>query len=73
MTRKKKEAKMAPKIVVVGSANTDFAVRVPQLPTHGESVLGDVFRVARGGKGANQAVAAARLGGRSDFRGPPGN
>ncbi len=58
---------MAPKIVVVGSANTDFEIRVPQLPTHGQSVLGDHFRVARGGKGANQAVAAARLGGKVTF------
>jgi len=53
---------MIPKIVVVGSANTDFVLRVPQLPSKGESVLGDQFSIVRGGKGANQAVAAARLG-----------
>ena len=53
---------MNPKIVVVGSANTDFVLTVPTLPSHGETVLGDQFRVVRGGKGANQAVAAARLG-----------
>ena len=53
---------MAPRIVVVGSANTDFVLRVPELPSKGETVLGDQFRVVRGGKGANQAVAAARLG-----------
>ena len=53
---------MNPKIVVVGSANTDFVVHVPQLPSGGETVLGDQFHVVRGGKGANQAVAAARLG-----------
>lgn len=53
---------MAPKIVVVGSANTDFVLNVPELPSHGETVLGDQFRVVMGGKGANQAVAAARLG-----------
>ena len=53
---------MTPKIVVVGSANTDFVLSVPELPSHGETVLGDQFRVVRGGKGANQAVAAARLG-----------
>jgi ribokinase len=58
---------MAPKIIVVGSANTDFVVRVPQLPARGETVQGDVFRVVRGGKGANQAVAAARLGGQVTF------
>ncbi|HET6597014.1 MAG TPA: ribokinase [Anaerolineales bacterium] len=53
---------MAPKIVVVGSANTDFVLTVPALPSHGETVLGEQFRVVQGGKGANQAVAAARLG-----------
>jgi ribokinase len=53
---------MTPKVVVVGSANTDFVLGVPDLPSKGETVLGDQFRVVRGGKGANQAVAAARLG-----------
>lgn len=53
---------MTPKIVVVGSANTDFVLGVPQLPSNGETVLGNQFRVVKGGKGANQAVAAARLG-----------
>jgi len=53
---------MTPKIVVVGSANTDFVLTMSELPSKGETVLGDVFRVVRGGKGANQAVAAARLG-----------
>jgi len=53
---------MTLRIVVVGSANTDFVLTVPALPSHGETVLGDQFRVVRGGKGANQAVAAARLG-----------
>jgi ribokinase len=53
---------MASKIVVIGSANTDFVLGVPELPSKGETVLGDQFRVVRGGKGANQAVAAARLG-----------
>jgi ribokinase len=53
---------MNPKIVVVGSANTDFVLTLPELPSHGETILGDSFRVVRGGKGANQAVAAARLG-----------
>lgn len=52
---------MSPKIVVVGSANTDFVLGVPELPSKGETVLGNQFRVVRGGKGANQAVAAARL------------
>lgn len=52
-----------PCIVVVGSSNTDMVVRVPGLPRPGETVLGGTFFTARGGKGANQAVAAARAGG----------
>jgi ribokinase len=58
---------MTPKIVVVGSANTDFVLGVPELPSKGATVLGDQFRVVRGGKGANQAVAAARLGAEVTF------
>jgi ribokinase len=53
---------MPVKIVVVGSANTDLVCRVPHLPQPGETVLGGEFVQAAGGKGANQAVAAARLG-----------
>jgi ribokinase len=49
-------------IVVVGSSNTDMVVKVPTLPASGETVLGGRFVIAAGGKGANQAVAAARLG-----------
>jgi ribokinase len=52
----------APRIVVVGSANTDLVVRCPRIPAPGETVLGGAFLQAAGGKGANQAVAAARLG-----------
>jgi ribokinase len=51
------------RIVVVGSSNTDMVVRSPRLPAPGETVLGGDFLMAAGGKGANQAVAAARLGG----------
>jgi ribokinase len=52
----------APEVAVVGSLNLDLVVRVPRLPGPGETVAGDdVFRNP-GGKGANQAVAAARLG-----------
>jgi ribokinase len=51
------------RIVVVGSANTDMVVRVRSLPLPGETVIGGTFFTARGGKGANQAVAAARAGG----------
>jgi ribokinase len=54
---------MKPKIVVVGSSNTDMIVNVPRIPHPGETVLGGEFTTAAGGKGANQAVAAARAGG----------
>lgn len=49
-------------VCVVGSVNVDLVVRVPALPRPGETVLGGRFGSARGGKGANQAVAAARAG-----------
>jgi ribokinase len=49
-------------MVVIGSANTDMVMEVPTLPTHGETVLGNAFQTVSGGKGANQAVALARLG-----------
>ena len=52
------------KIVVVGSSNTDMVIRVPHIPRPGETVLGTDLTMAGGGKGANQAVAAARAGGR---------
>ena len=50
------------KVVVAGSSNTDMIVRVPRIPGPGETVLGGTFQTAAGGKGANQAVAAARAG-----------
>ena len=49
-------------IVVVGSINMDLVVRTPHLPVPGETVLGEDLQTLPGGKGANQAVAAARLG-----------
>lgn len=52
-----------PEIVVVGSSNVDFVMKVDQLPERGETVSGGAFLQAFGGKGANQAVAAARAGG----------
>jgi ribokinase len=55
------------KIVVVGSTNTDLTVRVPRIPAPGETALGRDFRISAGGKGANQAVAAARAGARVIF------
>ncbi|WP_395094438.1 ribokinase [Armatimonas sp.] len=54
---------MRPRIVVVGSSNTDLVVAVPQIPAPGQTVLGGTLQTIPGGKGANQAVAAARLGG----------
>ncbi len=54
-------------IIVVGSSNTDMVVKVPALPRPGETVLGGAFYTAAGGKGANQAVAAARAGGAVTF------
>ncbi len=59
-------------IVVVGSINMDLVVRVPHMPVPGETVLGDAFQTFPGGKGANQAVGAARLGGRVTMIGKVG-
>jgi len=50
-------------IVVVGSLNMDLVVRVPRHPVPGETLLGSDYETHAGGKGANQAVAAARMGG----------
>jgi ribokinase len=50
-------------ILVAGSANLDFVVRAPHVPSAGETVLGGEFATFPGGKGANQAVASARAGG----------
>src|SRR5215469_5973238 len=51
-----------PRVVVLGSSNTDMTVRLPRLPARGETVLGGAFAMGPGGKGANQAVAARRAG-----------
>ena len=52
---------MSPRIIVLGSVNADLVVQSPKLPSAGETVLGGEFYQTGGGKGANQAVAAARL------------
>ena len=61
------------RIVVFGSSNTDMIVRVSRIPKPGETVIGGTFAMAAGGKGANQAVAAARAGGKVTFIARVGN
>ena len=61
------------KIVVVGSCNTDMVVKSDRLPVPGETVLGGAFMMNPGGKGANQAVAIARMGGNVTFISKTGN
>lgn len=58
---------MAGKIVVIGSSNVDLIMKMDRLPKVGETVSGSTFRQVFGGKGANQAVAAARAGGEVAF------
>ncbi|MDE5594334.1 MAG: ribokinase, partial [Muribaculaceae bacterium] len=65
--------KLSKKIVVVGSSNTDMVVRCQRMPRPGETVLGGEFMMNPGGKGANQAVAVARLGGDVAFIGKVGD
>jgi len=62
----------APHILVVGSINIDIVALVERLPTPGETVTGGTLLVNHGGKGANQAVAAARAGGKVSFVGAYG-
>ncbi len=61
------------KIIIVGSANTDMVVKIDKHPLPGETRLGGDFFMNAGGKGANQAVAAARLGGNVAFVAKVGN
>jgi ribokinase len=56
-------------VLVVGSFNTDLMMRTAKLPEAGETVLGSMFRMGPGGKGSNQAIAAARLGAKVRFVG----
>jgi ribokinase len=60
-------------ICVIGSSNTDMVVKTGKLPAPGETVIGGSFLMNPGGKGANQAVSAARLGGRVLFVAKVGN
>ncbi len=55
------------RIIVIGSSNTDMIIRLDRIPRPGETILGGEFATAAGGKGANQAVGAARAGGRVAF------
>lgn len=66
-------AESSPRVVVVGSANMDLVGLAPRLPLPGETVLGDDFVMTPGGKGANQAIAAARAGAACTFLGAIGS
>jgi len=61
------------KVLVIGSSNTDMVIKTEKLPAPGETILGGTFLMNPGGKGANQAVAAARLGGNVTFVTKTGN
>lgn len=64
---------MKPVITVIGSSNTDMVIQSSKLPAPGETIIGGKFLMNPGGKGANQAVAAARLGGSVTFVAKTGN
>jgi len=61
------------RIIVIGSSNTDMVIKSKKLPAPGETILGGTFLMNPGGKGANQAVAAARLRGNVTFVAKTGN
>jgi ribokinase len=61
------------RIIVIGSSNTDMVIKSKKLPAPGETILGGTFLMNPGGKGANQAVAAARLKGNVTFVAKTGN
>ncbi len=60
------------KVVVIGSYNTDMIIRTSRIPQRGETIIGGQFSTVSGGKGANQAVAAARAGAKVWFIGRVG-
>lgn len=60
---------MSKQLTVLGSINADHVISVPHFPRPGETLIGNNYAIAYGGKGANQAVAAARLGAQVNFIG----
>ncbi|MEK7677811.1 MAG: ribokinase [Verrucomicrobiota bacterium] len=64
---------MNARIIVIGSLNADFVINLARFPVPGETVVGQDFKVFPGGKGANQAYGAARLGGHVSMIGQVGN
>ncbi len=69
----KSKSHLLPRVCVVGSSNTDLVITCDRLPGPGETLLGGNFAQHAGGKGANQAVAAARAGARVSFIGARGD
>jgi len=65
--------KPSPGILIIGSSNTDMVIQTDHFPKPGETIIGGQFYMYAGGKGANQAVAAARLGGKVAFISKVGN
>jgi len=65
--------RLNPYLLIVGSSNTDVVIQCPRLPRAGETILGGEFFQFGGGKGANQAVAAARAGAQVNFIGARGD
>lgn len=64
---------MKNRVVVIGSYNTDMTIKTKKIPSPGETVIGGIFSTGGGGKGANQAIAAARAGAEVDFIARVGN
>ena len=62
-----------PKVTVLGSANVDLVIRAERMPNKGETRIGEAFDIFTGGKGFNQATAAARLGAEVTFIGRIGD
>src|SRR5690625_2808477 len=62
MKQKRNQTNAKPRVLVIGSFMMDRVVRTPRTPADGETIIGTNFQRFPGGKGANQAVAAARLG-----------